>query len=147
MSTFLQGHQKLTAIGTICLLGTINILGTRWGNRVQNVATIIKAGFVAFLAVLPFMAIRSEPFRARHALSAPADSATVVGIGAAVAAIMWAYDGWGNVTVVAEEVHNAASQRAAGADRRRRDSDRALYRREPGLSPDAVVGRDLHLQS
>ena len=25
-------------------------------------------------------------------------------IGAALAAIMWAYDGWGNVTVVAEEL-------------------------------------------
>ena len=30
----------------------------------------------------------------------------MLGIGAAVAAIMWAYDGWGNVTVVAEEVRN-----------------------------------------
>jgi APA family basic amino acid/polyamine antiporter len=30
----------------------------------------------------------------------------VLGIGAAVAAIMWAYDGWGNVTVVAEEIKN-----------------------------------------
>ena len=30
----------------------------------------------------------------------------MLGIGAAVAAIMWAYDGWGNVTVVAEEIHN-----------------------------------------
>jgi len=34
------------------------------------------------------------------------DGGTVLGIGAAVAAIMWAYDGWGNVTVVAEEIHN-----------------------------------------
>ena len=30
----------------------------------------------------------------------------MIGIGTALAAIMWAYDGWGNVTVVAEEVHD-----------------------------------------
>ena len=41
---------------------SISILGTRWGGAVQNVATIIKAGFVAFLAVLPFIA---HPLRAR----------------------------------------------------------------------------------
>ena len=71
---------------------------------VQNVATLIKAGFVVFLAVLPFIALRSEPVEQGPLFPGTLDGPMVLGIGAAVAAIMWAYDGWGNVTVVAEEL-------------------------------------------
>jgi APA family basic amino acid/polyamine antiporter len=100
------GHQRALAVAAIAGLGTINILGTRWGGAVQNVATIIKAGFVAFLAILPFIAIRSEPFDLGALWPPAVDRPLIIGIGAALAAIMWAYDGWGNVTVVAEEVHH-----------------------------------------
>jgi basic amino acid/polyamine antiporter, APA family len=102
----LRPYRRLVAIGAIGLLAMINILGTRLGGGVQNVATIIKAGFVAFLAALPFIAIRSEPFELGALWPARVDHGLVVGIGTALAAIMWAYDGWGNVTVVAEEAHN-----------------------------------------
>jgi APA family basic amino acid/polyamine antiporter len=102
-----RGHQKSIAVGAIASLGLISILGTRWGGAVQNVATVIKAGFVAFLALLPFIAIRSEPFELGALWPGRVDHGLVIGIGSALAAIMWAYDGWGNVTVVAEEVHNA----------------------------------------
>ncbi|MGD9723298.1 MAG: APC family permease [Pirellulales bacterium] len=106
------GTQRALAIGTIVLLGTINIIGTRWGNAVQNVATIIKIGSVVFLAILPFVAFRAEsasggaPFEFGDLWPGSDQPGLIVGIGAAVAAIMWAYDGWGNVTVIAEEVHN-----------------------------------------
>jgi amino acid transporter len=99
-------HPKLVAVSAICLLGAINILGTRWGGGLQNGATLIKAGFVAFLAALPFIAIRSEPFELGALWPGHVDHGLVLGIGTALAAIMWAYDGWGNVTVVAEEVHH-----------------------------------------
>jgi len=100
------GHQKSIAVGSIALLGAINIIGTRWGNRVQNIATIIKIGSVVFLAVLPFVAVRAEPFELGALWPGSASAGMFVGIGTAVAAIMWAYDGWGNVTVIAEEVRN-----------------------------------------
>ncbi len=103
----LAGHQKQVAIGAIVALGAINIMGTRWGGGLLNVATVIKAAFVAFLALLPLIAIRSEPFDLGTLWPTSIDQGLVVGIGTATAAIMWAYDGWGNVTVVAEEVHNA----------------------------------------
>ncbi len=98
-------RRKAIAVGAILLLGTINTLSTRLGGGVQNVATLIKAGFVAFLAVLPFVAIRAEPFELGALWPPRVDQGLVVGIGTALAAIMWAYDGWGNVTVIAEEVH------------------------------------------
>ena len=104
---FAEEHEKLVAVGTIVLLGTINIAGTRWGNRVQNVATIIKIASVVFLAILPFIAVRAEPIELGALWPGSVSVERVVLVGAAVAAIMWAYDGWGNVTVIAEEVHDA----------------------------------------
>jgi APA family basic amino acid/polyamine antiporter len=100
------GRQKTIAVAAILLLGSINILGTRFGGAIQNVATLIKAGFVAFLAALPFIALRSEPLELGELWPTRVDQGLVLGIGTALAAIMWAYDGWGNVTVVAEEVRN-----------------------------------------
>ena len=100
------GTQKIIAVSVIAGLGVISILRTVWAGAVQNVATIIKAGFVAFLAVLPFIALRNETVEIGPLWPQTYGGGTVLGIGAAVAAIMWAYDGWGNVTVVAEEIHN-----------------------------------------
>ena len=99
-------RRKAIAVGAILLLGVVNIASTRLGGGMQNLATLIKAGFIAFLAVLPFIAIREEPFElgTRVARSASTKGYSQ-GIGTALAAIMWAYDGWGNVTVIAEEVH------------------------------------------
>ena len=100
------GYQKSIAVSTIALLAAINILGTRWGNRVQNIATVIKIGSIMFLAALPFVAARAESFPMGPLWPGREQPGMFVGIGIAVAAIMWAYDGWGNVTVIAEEVHN-----------------------------------------
>ncbi len=96
------------AIGAIVMLATVNILGTRWGGATQNITTIIKAGFVAFLAVLPFLATGSEMVDVRPLWPTHVDTGLLAATGAALAAIMWAYDGWGMVTVVAEEIRNPA---------------------------------------
>jgi amino acid transporter len=52
------------------------------------------------------MALRAEPVSLGTLWPGRADAPPMLGIGVAIAAIMWAYDGWGNVTVIAEEVHN-----------------------------------------
>src|SRR4051812_15930194 len=101
----LIGHQKSVAVSAIASLGLITILRTSWSGAIQTAATLIKAGFVAFLAVLPFIAIRSQTVELRPLFPSHVNGELALGVGAAVAAIMWAYDGWGNVTVVAEEVH------------------------------------------
>lgn len=96
--------QKTIAVSVIAGLCVVSIMRTAWAGAVQNVATLVKAGFVLFLAVLPFIALRSDPVDPGQLWPHSLDGGTVVGIGTAVAAIMWAYDGWGNVTVVAEEI-------------------------------------------
>jgi APA family basic amino acid/polyamine antiporter len=97
-------HEKVIAVSAIALLATISILRTAWGGAIQTVATLVKASFVAFLAVLPFIALGSDPVEIHPLWPERVDANLWLGIGTALAAIMWAYDGWGNVTVVAEEV-------------------------------------------
>ncbi|HEY2894781.1 MAG TPA: amino acid permease [Pirellulales bacterium] len=101
----LVGQQKSVAVSAIAGLGLVTILRTSWSGAIQTAATLIKAGFVAFLAILPFIAMRSQTVELRPLFPSTVNGELALGVGAAVAAIMWAYDGWGNVTVVAEEVH------------------------------------------
>jgi APA family basic amino acid/polyamine antiporter len=100
------GHQKTIAVAAIASLAIVSILRTSWGGAIQTTATLIKAGFVALLAVLPFIALRSDPVELGPLFPQHVGGELVLGVGAAVAAIMWAYDGWGNVTVIAEEVRH-----------------------------------------
>ena len=97
--------RDLTAMSMIALLGAVNIAGTHWGGRVQTVMTIIKVAFVALLGLLPFIALGEGEQIADPWWPESVDVPLLAGIGGALAAIMWAYDGWGNVTVIAGEMH------------------------------------------
>lgn len=116
--------ERGVIIAAIVLLGVVNIAGVHWGGLVQTVTTFIKAGFLVFLAVLPFW-VASAGVTADGAtpatVSEVAAAATVeaeglwshgglILLGTALGAIMWAYDGWGQIAVVAEEVQQPRRQ-------------------------------------
>jgi APA family basic amino acid/polyamine antiporter len=94
------------AIGSVVGLSVVNIVGTRWGGVVQNITTLIKAAFVAFLALLPFIAIGSKTVELAPLWPSAIDRGLLGGIGMGLAGIMWAYDGWAQLPVIAEEVRN-----------------------------------------
>lgn len=96
---------KALAVGSVVGLAAVNVIGTRWAGAVQDLTTLVKAGFVALVAALPFLLVHREPVAVSWWPSGWNSSLTV-GLGSALAGIMWAYDGWGNVTVVAEEIRN-----------------------------------------
>lgn len=98
--------EKAIGVGCIVLLAAINIIGTRWGGAVQVVTTAIKAGSLVFLAALPFLAAGREPLDLSPLWPTAMRAGLWAGIGSAIAGVMWAYDGWGQVTVVAEEIKN-----------------------------------------
>lgn len=98
--------RQACAIGIIAVLGGVNIAGTQWGGRVQTFMTAIKVAFVAFFGVLPLLALGEGQQVSNHWWPSHSEPSLWVGIGAALGAIMWTYDGWGNVTVVAEEIRN-----------------------------------------
>ncbi len=72
----------------------------------QNVTTLIKVAFVAFLALFPFVAFGSHDVSLEKLWPTAASAGLLVGIGSAVSGIMWAYDGWANLPIVAEEVRD-----------------------------------------
>src|SRR5262245_1463118 len=47
--------HRLIAIIAIVMLTTVNIVGARWGGLTQNITTMMKAGTLAALMVLPFL--------------------------------------------------------------------------------------------
>jgi amino acid transporter len=92
------------AISAILLLTGVNVLGARWGGMMQNVTTFIKGGTLVALVVLPFLAGQYETANLTSTISPR--TGLLVGFGAAMTAAFWAYDGWGNIGPVAEEVRD-----------------------------------------
>lgn len=88
----------------------INVAGVLWGGRVQAATTMIKAGFVAFVAILPFaMEAGGTTVIDTSNLVAtiePVHSSLATQIAAVLLAVMWAYNGWHGITPVAEEIRN-----------------------------------------
>lgn len=96
--------RRGAAVSFIFILGSINFAGTHWGGGVQTVLTAIKVSFIIILAGLPLLALTEGPSVTNVWWPQQMEMPLWIGMGGALAAIMWAYDGWGNVTVVAEEV-------------------------------------------
>jgi len=76
----------------------------------QLVTTVIKAGFLAIVALLPFVMLpfASEGFDATNYTTtvAPTKTGLAAQVGAVLLAVMWAYNGWHGITPLAEEVNN-----------------------------------------
>lgn len=108
--TFSPAEAVCGAVVLISGMTVINILGVIWGGRMQAATTIVKSGFVVFVAVLPF-ALQSGG-REVVDLSLLSQSAVpkqpAIGgqIAAVLLAVMWAYNGWHGIAPVAEEVRD-----------------------------------------
>lgn len=94
----------------VVMVAAINFFGVVWGGRFQAATTIIKAGFLGLLALLPFVMVlftEQSIHLANYSTSLVAPDASVATRFAIVMlAIMWAYSGWHFVTPVAEEIRN-----------------------------------------
>jgi amino acid transporter len=88
----------MVAGGTILALTVVNLLGTRLGSAVQTTLMIVKVG--ALVAVI--LASFSLPGgRFSHIALAPGGAR---GLGPGAASVIWAYDGWMAVSMIAGEV-------------------------------------------
>jgi APA family basic amino acid/polyamine antiporter len=104
------GSTTLIAGSLVVLVAWINFIGVVWGGRFQAVTTIIKAGFVGLMALLPFAMVffaeRSIQFSNYSTSLVSADAPVATRFAVVMLAIMWAYSGWHFVTPVAEEIRN-----------------------------------------
>jgi APA family basic amino acid/polyamine antiporter len=102
-----------TAWGALAIaaFAVVNLCGVRWGGRSQIVLTIVKvAGLLALVLGSLLLAAPAAPSGAAEA--ARAERASLLGfvrlVGLGVAAVLFTYDGWLDVTHVAGEVKEPA---------------------------------------
>ncbi|MDP4106633.1 MAG: amino acid permease [Bacillota bacterium] len=99
----MQDHNKIIiGIITIIFLGAMNMLGTQFGGFIQNISTIGK--LIPIILIALFGIIKGNT----PILHMASGSQHAVGMGAAVLATLWAYDGWMNVGYMAGEMKNPA---------------------------------------
>ncbi|MDP9347544.1 MAG: amino acid permease [Gemmatimonadota bacterium] len=93
---------RIVAAGAILLLASANIRSVHWGAAVQNASTAAKVVALVGLAAAAFLL--GDP--SRSALAQPLEWAPLTwgGFGLALVSVMWAYDGWADLTFMAGEV-------------------------------------------
>ena len=103
---FGAGGVKWVAAAALLLLALANIRSVKWGAFVQNLSTLAKVGAIVGLAVVAFVAGDGST----GALAGPIELAPLswVGFGLALVSVMWAYDGWADLTFIAGEVKDPA---------------------------------------
>lgn len=95
---FSEMEIKLVAVGSIILLTAINAIGTEFGIGVQNVLTFIKM-FALFAIAIAGIFFSSEVIS-----NTSTNSFSIPSFGLAMMAILWAYDGWVDLSFVAGEI-------------------------------------------
>jgi amino acid transporter len=98
--------QAVVTIAAVLSLTWVNIIGTRWAARTQNITTVIKLGFLMVLMLGPLIFGRWNVSNLQPL--APSDFSIdfFKAFGLAMVAVFWPYDGWINIGPVAEEVHH-----------------------------------------
>jgi len=98
------GAIPWVAAGTTVVLTALNCLGVKPGTLTQNVLTFLKIGLVLLLIVAGLL-LPGGSTRNFHPLW-PAGSplALLPAFGVAMVSVLWAYDGWIEITYVGSEV-------------------------------------------
>jgi APA family basic amino acid/polyamine antiporter len=101
--TLTRGH--LVALTAIAVQTLVNIFGVRRGALLQNLATWTKFGAIAVFVLLGVLVGKGSWTHYSAPLpSASGSPSLLAGIGVALIAVFWAYDGWVYITWVAGEV-------------------------------------------
>ena len=108
MNPTLPEHARLAhqiAAAAIAVTATFNYVGVRWSAAALNLTTTAKYGALALLVVVAFAAGHGD---FTHFVGfAPASGHLQVGLfGLALVSVLWAYDGWADVSFVSGEVRD-----------------------------------------
>jgi len=131
----IKGLSEITlVVGSVLLIASVafvNVRGAIWGGNVQGITTVIKAGSVALIALLPLVLMlfgssemRLENFTSHfdpalfnpavskltaqefQELTVPRYTTLPAQMAAILLAVMWTYNGWDGVAPVAAEVRD-----------------------------------------
>lgn len=108
-ATFAFGGSKMSALGLILIFLLVNCLQVRTAGGFQRALTGLKVilvyGLTAGLILLSGTSGVGESF-VLTASGGPYGGLRAAGLGAAMIAVLWAYDGWNNASMLAEEVEH-----------------------------------------
>lgn len=99
-----QVWQAMAAVGAIAVVTTVNVLGTKLGGKLQVAGTALKVGGVLGLIALPFLLGKGNVNHLSPVWPEAVNGALLSGMMVAMVGVLWAYDGWINLTPLAEEV-------------------------------------------
>ena len=98
---------KIVAIALILGLTIVNYFGVKFGSRVQNISMIAKIIPICIIMVLGLTFGDVSPDLSLAPRSGNANFTSMINMVAfAVVASLWAYEGWSNLNIVAEEIKN-----------------------------------------
>ncbi|MBA3891938.1 MAG: amino acid permease [Gemmatimonadaceae bacterium] len=97
-------RARYTAAVAIAVVGTINIVGVTWGSLVQNITSIAKYFGLALIVVIALAIGLPQTGGANFTPAVPAGSMTMTAFGLALVSVLWAYDGWSNLSYIGGEV-------------------------------------------
>ena len=92
-----------TAAIAIGVMATMNILGVRFAAAIQNVTTLAKYGALVFIILMAFSLGLPET-GGNYTPLVPQGSFAIGAFGLALVSVLWAYDGWADLSFVAGEV-------------------------------------------
>jgi APA family basic amino acid/polyamine antiporter len=94
---------QLVAVATSFAFTIWNVFGIKQGGRLNDVLTVVKIGSIVALVVFGLSAAKAV----RPSFDLPAPSAALfLPLGGALAGVLWAYDGWINMSALGAEVKN-----------------------------------------
>lgn len=94
---------QILAMGVILSLGIVNYFGVKAGGDLQVVVTVLKVALIG--GIIGFGLFSGKGSAANFSTSIPAPGG-ISGFFAALVAILWACDGWNNVSMVSGEIKN-----------------------------------------
>jgi amino acid transporter len=100
--------QAGAATLAIAVVTVVNVLGTRRGGRLQVIGTVLKVGGVATLIALPFLTGGGSLANFQPFWPSSSVGSIFTGMMFAMVGVLWAYDGWTNITPLGEEIRDPA---------------------------------------
>ncbi|MEO7998481.1 MAG: amino acid permease [Gemmatimonadaceae bacterium] len=100
-----DSYAHYVAASALAVMAAIQFVGLKWGALIQNLTTVAKYGGLMIIILLAF-AIGLPKTGGHFTPAAPPGSFSVGMFGLALVSVLWAFDGWGDLTKVAGEVSN-----------------------------------------
>jgi amino acid transporter len=97
-------YVHYVAAVAIAVTAALNYIGVRSGSMVQNLTTIAKYFGLMFVVILALGYGFTHNGAANFTPAAPAGSFTGTAFGLALVSVLWAYDGWADLTFISGEI-------------------------------------------